>query len=134
MNLHDLVQGLINEDILKNVKNEPIKGITDTSVRVLKGFLFVAIKGHNSDGHIYIQEAIKHGASVIVGEEDLLDLSVPYVKVENSRKLLGMLFKRFYQDPSKDKVMIGITGTNGKTTTSFLLKHILEQNGSFVYD
>lgn len=129
MNLSDLVEGLVNEDVLSTFHDVEINEITDTSVKVLKGSLFVAIKGHHSDGHLYIQEAIKHGASAIVGEEERIGLPMPYIRVDNSRKFLGMVSKRFYQNPSKDKIMIGITGTNGKTTTSFLLKHILEQIG-----
>lgn len=130
MNLHDLVRGLINEDTVNTLPNEPVKGITDNSKKVQEGFLFVAVKGHQSDGHSYLREAIAKGASAIVGEEEKIPgISVPYIKIDNSRKLLGKLCQAFYGDPSKNKIMIGITGTNGKTTTSFLLKQILEQNG-----
>lgn len=129
MNLHYLTNGLINEMVLDAFPDIPVRGITDTSKNVQEGFLFVAIKGHSSNGHSYIPDAIKKGAVAIVGEEEANNLSVPYLKVENSRKALGTIAKRFYKDPSNRKITIGITGTNGKTTVSFLLRHILEQNG-----
>lgn len=106
-----------------------VKGITDNSNEVSPGYIFIAIKGHKEDGHIYIQQAIVNGAILIVGENDHTDLTVPYLKVKNARKTLGQMAKKFYKDPSKSKIMIGITGTNGKTTISFFVKQLLEKQG-----
>lgn len=128
MNLHALIREIGNEHI-HFIADKKIQGVTDTSKTVQKGYLFVAIKGGNADGHSYIQEAVSKGAAAVVGEKDISSLPVPYIKVDNSRKALGIIAKEFYGNPSKDKLMIGLTGTNGKTTTSFLIKHILEQNG-----
>lgn len=106
-----------------------IVGITDNSADVKPGYLFVAISGFQTDGHRYIDDAIRRGAAVIVGEQVMRDVPVPYIRVESSRRVLGLLAKNFYKNPAKQKVMIGITGTNGKTTTSYLLKYLLESAG-----
>lgn len=106
-----------------------IQGVADNSLNVKSGYVFVAIEGFNSNGHHFINHAIEKGASLVVGEQEVTGLSVPYIQVENSRKALGIISRNFYGHPSKDKVVIGITGTNGKTTTSYMLKHLLESNG-----
>ena len=106
-----------------------VKGITDNSNEIKPGYIFIAVKGYKKDGHIYIQQAITNVAILIIGENELRDLEVPYLKVKNARKALGQVAKLFYKDPSKDKIMIGITGTNGKTTISFFIKHLLEKQG-----
>ncbi|SEN33762.1 UDP-N-acetylmuramoylalanyl-D-glutamate--2,6-diaminopimelate ligase [Mesobacillus persicus] len=105
-----------------------ITGIQMDSRKVVKGDLFVAISGFESDGHKFIEQAIVNGASAVVGEQSL-SLKVPYFIVNNSRLALGRLASMFFDFPSKRKKVIGITGTNGKTTVSYMLKHILESNG-----
>jgi len=106
-----------------------IKGMAFNSSKVEKNYLFVAIRGTHTDGHMFIEDAINNGACVVIGEEDLSTIGVPYIRVSNSRKALGLLASRFYENPTQHKIMIGITGTNGKTTTSYMLKHILEAVG-----
>lgn len=106
-----------------------INGLTDNSAEVNQGYAFVAIKGYSADGHEYINKAIQSGASVIIGELDMPDLPVPYIKVNDSRKALGLLSRNFYKNPSLNKIVVGVTGTNGKTTISYLLKSIFESNG-----
>ncbi|WP_047982425.1 MULTISPECIES: UDP-N-acetylmuramoyl-L-alanyl-D-glutamate--2,6-diaminopimelate ligase [Ornithinibacillus] len=130
MKIEQLLDGI---EILNNIKQETeeliIDGIAYSSSDININYVFVAIKGHNADGHDYIKDAINNGACLVVGEKEIDDLPIPYVQVDDSRKTLGILSRNFYRDPSKNKIMIGITGTNGKTTTSHLLKHILESNG-----
>lgn len=106
-----------------------ISGITFDSRTVREGFLFVAINGVQTDGHRYIEEAIAKGAVAIIGETEQGPLSVPYYQVASSRKALGQLAKRFYPDVMKKKTLIGITGTNGKTTTAFMIRHLLQAQG-----
>lgn len=110
-------------------QSQTVKGITDNSNEVKPGSIFIAIKGYKEDGSIYIQQAISNGAILIIGENELTNLTVPYLKVKNARKTIGQVAKKFYKDPSKDKIMIGVTGTNGKTTISFFIKHLLEHQG-----
>lgn len=133
MQLQEIVKDITNEvesmDQGKDIGNILITGITDNSKEVKKGHLFVAVSGYNFEGHAYIEEAIKLGAAAIIGEKEVDSPGVPYIKVYNSRKVLGLIAKNFYGDPSSEKIMIGITGTNGKTTISHMLRHILENNG-----
>ncbi|MCQ6274802.1 UDP-N-acetylmuramoyl-L-alanyl-D-glutamate--2,6-diaminopimelate ligase [Bacillus sp. V3B] len=129
-----ILQGIIKEAVVRitskgNLDHINITGITDNSKDVKEGYLFVAVSGYSFDGHDYITEAIRLGASAVIGEQDIMDLEIPYIQVKNSRKVLGIVAKKFYGNPSSKKIMIGITGTNGKTTISFMLKHILEKNG-----
>lgn len=106
-----------------------ITGITCDSNKVQKGFAFIAIKGLRHNGNHYINDAIKRGASIIYTEEDIKHDNIPVIKVENSRKKLAELLNKFYDYPSQKLILVGITGTNGKTTTSYMLEHILKNAG-----
>ncbi|KGP91777.1 hypothetical protein N780_15450 [Pontibacillus chungwhensis BH030062] len=124
-------------NILKTVESESnsvnpnalIKGISFNSQEIQEGFLFIAIKGYQQDGHRFINNAIENGACGVIGEQEITDLSVPYFQVDNSRNALSIVSNHFYNYPTNEKIVIGVTGTNGKTSTSYLLRHILENNG-----
>ncbi|MEQ9591196.1 MAG: UDP-N-acetylmuramoyl-L-alanyl-D-glutamate--2,6-diaminopimelate ligase, partial [Cyclobacteriaceae bacterium] len=119
------------KDILYKVKitsssgdmNVEVAGIAFDSRQVRKGFLFVAIKGTQSDGHAFIQKAISNGATTVVAEKlpDNLLPSVTYVTVKSSAKSLGVIASNFHQNPSSKLKLVGVTGTNGKTTLVTLL-------------
>jgi UDP-N-acetylmuramoyl-L-alanyl-D-glutamate--2,6-diaminopimelate ligase len=109
-------------------ENPEIAGIKMDSRKVMPGDLFVAITGFQIDGHQFIDEALEKGAAAIIGENDL-HLSVPYIQVMDSRLALGRAASTFFNHPSRKHMVIGVTGTNGKTTVSYILKHILEHSG-----
>ena len=109
-----------------------VSSVTDDSRAVAAGSLFVAVKGERVDGHRYVTEAIQAGAAAIVGQESVEQASVSFVKVADSRKALGLIGSRFYGDPSARLTMVGVTGTNGKTTTTYLCKALLEGMGRHV--
>ncbi|MBS1486975.1 MAG: UDP-N-acetylmuramoyl-L-alanyl-D-glutamate--2,6-diaminopimelate ligase [Bacteroidetes bacterium] len=100
-----------------------VSGVAFDSRKVKTGFLFVAIKGHTSDGHQFIDRAIHAGATVIVCEKmpEAISNNITYVTVKGSAKALGTMASNFYDNPSKQIKLTGITGTNGKTTTATLL-------------
>jgi len=110
-----------------------IKGITSNSKEIKKGFMFVAIKGSRQDGNRFIQEAIRRGASVIVVEKNLPLKEIPgkvnYLIVNDCRKFFAQATHQFYGEPSDKIKVVGITGTNGKTTISYLIEAIAEKSG-----
>jgi UDP-N-acetylmuramoyl-L-alanyl-D-glutamate--2,6-diaminopimelate ligase len=107
----------------------PVHAITDDSRAVTAGSLFVAVKGERVDGHRFVEQAIKAGAGAVVAQEVVASGPLPFVQVADSRKALGLLGSRFHGDPSARLKMIGVTGTNGKTTTTYLCKSLLEGIG-----
>jgi UDP-N-acetylmuramoyl-L-alanyl-D-glutamate--2,6-diaminopimelate ligase len=107
----------------------PVHAITDDSRAVTAGSLFVAVKGERVDGHRFVEQAIKAGAVAVVAQATVASGPLPFVQVADSRKALGFLGSRFYGDPSARLKMIGVTGTNGKTTTTYLCKSLLEGIG-----
>jgi UDP-N-acetylmuramoyl-L-alanyl-D-glutamate--2,6-diaminopimelate ligase len=108
----------------------PVAGLAYHSRQVVAGGVFVALKGRLTDGHRFVTESIQRGARVVVSEEDLPPApGVTRVKVPQARLALAHLSAAFYGHPSRELVLVGITGTNGKTTTTFLLEAILSQAG-----
>lgn len=125
---------MLLDELLVPLSQDPLPkieltGIETNSLKVRPGDVFFALTGHVFDGHAYIEDAIERGAVAIVGTKPLTSLKVPYIQVKDSRKAVAIAAKRYYNNPSATKTVIGITGTNGKTTTSFYLKEMLEKAG-----
>lgn len=126
---------MLLSEILKNTPVSVDEKFADVEIcdicydsrKVKPGSLFVAIKGFKSDGHRFIDKAIELGAVFVAGEDDV-DLE-NYVKVESSRRFLAEASAAFFANPADKMKIVGITGTNGKTTTSYLIKQILELKG-----
>jgi murE/murF fusion protein len=95
---------------------------------VKPGGLFVAIKGFSADGHDFIDEALKRGAAAIVSQKPVKKAPV-IIEVKNTRKALASISSQFYSNPSEKLMIVGITGTNGKTTTAFLIERLLLESG-----
>jgi UDP-N-acetylmuramoyl-L-alanyl-D-glutamate--2,6-diaminopimelate ligase len=103
--------------------------VTDDSRVVTDGSLFIAVKGERVDGHAFVEQAIKAGAVAVVAQRPVASEPLSFVRVADSRRALGLLGSRFHGDPSTHLKMIGVTGTNGKTTTTYLCKALLEGMG-----
>ena len=127
------------EDILKNINvietqgniAQEISGIHIDSRKIEPGHLFVAVKGTQTDGHAYIAKAIELGASAIVCEKmpENIDNNVTYIKVADTEDCVGKLATTFYGDPTSKLELIGVTGTNGKTTIASLLYNMFRKFG-----
>ena len=127
MILKELIKNLKYIKLIGN-KNVEISHLTIDSRKVKKGSMYGAIKGFNVDGHKFIKNCIKNGASLIVCEdlEDFcIDDNVAILQVENTRKALAIIAKNFYNNPTRNINLIGVTGTNGKTSTTYFLEQIL---------
>jgi UDP-N-acetylmuramoyl-L-alanyl-D-glutamate--2,6-diaminopimelate ligase len=129
MKLIRLLEGLKEYDLTGDPDQE-IEGLAYDSRQIKPGHLFVALKGHALNGHHYMGDAVQNGAVALVGEGfSNLKGNLTKVRVPNSREALSKLAARFYDYPFRGINLIGITGTNGKTTTSYLLESILTAAG-----
>ncbi|WP_425390796.1 UDP-N-acetylmuramoyl-L-alanyl-D-glutamate--2,6-diaminopimelate ligase [Ekhidna sp.] len=128
--LKDILFGVSLKSITGN-RDERVSGVTFDSRKVEKDFLFVAVKGLTVDGHDFIEGAIEKGAKVIVCESvpKDLDKDITVVQTDNSAKALGIIASNFYGRPSEKLKLVGITGTNGKTTCATLLFELFQNLG-----
>ena len=130
MTLRDLLHGVTATPIAA----VPIAGVSCHSKQVRSGDLFVAMPGSAADGHSFIEEAIARGAAAVVAERlpSQVPRACPCVVVRNAREALALIAEKFYGHPTERLRLLGVTGTNGKTTITYLLKSILETAGERV--
>ena len=124
MKLGELINGIDVISVNADTDME-IKGVCYDSRKAQDGFLFVAVSGFKTDGHGYIPSAVSKGASVIVCEKTP-QIEIPYVLVSDCRMALALISRNYFGSPADGMTVIGVTGTNGKTTSTYLLKHMLE--------
>ena len=130
--INKIFAGIEIEINQNNYTGEYVKMEYD-SRKVENGDIFVALEGENNDGHKYINSAIQRGAKLIVVSQkiEMKGTGISIVRVKNTRKILGRLASNFYGNPEKKLKILGITGTNGKTTTAYLL-HTFLKNSAFI--
>ncbi len=129
MQLKTLLAGLSPRAIVGPADRD-VESIAYDSRRAQRNSMFVALRGEKSDGHAFIAQAIEKGAAVIVAEREADQSPATWVQLENTRSALADLAANFYQRPTRRLKMAAVTGTNGKTTTTFLIKHICEKAGT----
>lgn len=129
MKLDELIEHLDYKDLV-NFKNVEISGISYNSKTTKNGDIFICLTGEFTDGHEYAQNAVENGAAALLTERKLnVDKKIPQVVVSSTRHKIADIADRFYSSPSRGINLIGITGTNGKTTVTHLIQKIFEENG-----
>ena len=129
MKLSELCSRLQAHRTYDFVENE-VTGIAHDSRKINKCYIFVAINGHKLDGHDYVVDAMeKEAVALIVERKSDVIKNIPQIVVSNTRQAMAFICNNFYGNPSSQMTVIGVTGTNSKTTTTFLTKSIIEANG-----
>ena len=131
MNLASLLRAVPGASAVKGPSDADVSAVTQDSRAVTRGALFVAVKGTKADGATYLQDAIARGATAVASEDDLeVPPDVVLVRVPDARRAVALLASRFHGDPSKAMAVYGITGTNGKTTGTYLAEGIFRAAGA----
>lgn len=127
MKLDELIEYLDYKDLI-NFKNVDITGISYNSKTTKKGDIFICLVGEHTDGHQFAKMAVENGAGALLVERKVDGVKIPQVVVSSTRRKIADIADRFYSSPSKGINLIGITGTNGKTTVTHLIQKIFEEN------
>ncbi|AIS52712.1 UDP-N-acetylmuramoyl-L-alanyl-D-glutamate--2,6-diaminopimelate ligase MurE [Thermoanaerobacter kivui] len=131
MKLTEILKGVKCE--IKGNPNIDINGVCYDSRKAKSKYLFIAIKGFNTDGALYIEDAIKNGAIAVVADREVKEYpGVTTVLVEDAKAAMAKIAANFYKNPTSKLILIGITGTNGKTSVTYMLKSILESQNNKV--
>lgn len=129
MILKSLLNGL-DYEVIKGNEESKIQNIRYDNRKIEQGDIFVCVKGFKVDGHSFIGDAVKRGAKVIIVQEEVsVPEDITIIKVKDTRKALALMSSNYFGNPKDKLKIIGITGTNGKTTSAFIIKSILEKAG-----
>jgi UDP-N-acetylmuramoyl-L-alanyl-D-glutamate--2,6-diaminopimelate ligase len=134
MNLKKLLENVEIENCNGSLENHEIKELSSDSRQVNKDYIYIALPGTKTDGHNFINDVIEKGCEVILCETNWLKSqnnikdNVVYIGVKNTRKEFATISANFYENPTKKMYMVGVTGTNGKTTTTHIIENILKEN------
>lgn len=129
MILKSLLKGL-DYEVIKGNEESKVQNIRYDNRKIEQGDAFVCVKGFKVDGHSFIGDAIKKGANVLIVQEDVsVQEDIIIIKVRDTRKALAIMSSNYFGNPKDKLKIIGITGTNGKTTSAFIIKSILEKAG-----
>ena len=128
--LNKALDGII--DCSDSLSGEQVLGVSSNSKEIIPGFIFVAIKGAKFNGNDFIDEALDRGAICVISDSKDIKDTNQIIKVKNCRKVIGKISANLYDHPQKKIKIIGVTGTNGKTSTTLILKSILESYGKKV--
>lgn len=130
MLLSKIIKNIDCEIINKNIEEIDVSGLSHESNKVSKNNMFICLSGTNFDGHDFVFDAIKNGANVIVSERPLnLPSNITNIITKDTRKFMSLSAVNFYENPSKDLKIISVTGTNGKTTTTYMIDSICKSAG-----
>ena len=130
MKIDKLMDGILFETLSGSLDKDIVSVVYD-SRKVEKGSAFVCLTGFNTDGHEYIASAVEKGATLIIVEKDveITNEDVTFLKVINSRTALGKIASNYFDNPAGKLILVGVTGTKGKTTTTHMCKSIMEASG-----
>lgn len=128
MKLAEIMQGVVVKD-WQGGRQAEVSALAYESAKVAAGSLFCTWKGKQKDGHTFVPDAMQRGAVAVVVEKKMVDVAGPNIRVENGRRALGRMAANFYGHPCKEVQVIGLTGTNGKTSTAMLIQALFETGG-----